>query len=176
MRNVVKVDMKKSIDCFENLVWPVIKENIGGGELITLESVNMDQDLTAKYLDLRCGADYLQVIDGEGTRILASRVQQSFKNWRSFTIRKERATGTTTEYEKLVNALNMGGAIMPYYTVQAYVDKESVIGVGVAKTEDIIDAIKAGKFEERTNPQDGNLFYAVFWHFLPMVYQYSNDA
>jgi hypothetical protein len=155
-----KKDLSKSNRAFLSLVWPVIQRKCGGGEIKPVE-VLADNDL-ALDLDRNCGIDIWQSVDGVGARGIASRVQFTEKNWQTFTVRKSRASGARTEYAKRLSAIESGGRfIYPYLTSQAFVDATQLVGVGVARTVDIFDAIKRGK--AYINQTDNADFFCVRW-------------
>lgn len=54
------------------VVWPVVRERIGGGELFTVEG--HVGDLMRKHLDTLAGIDGWQVMNDHGMRGLASRI------------------------------------------------------------------------------------------------------
>lgn len=122
-------------------VWPVIKGKCGGGQIKPVEI--LEDNEIARELDVLCGIDVWQTVDGEGARGIASRVQPSSKNWATFTVRRTRFSGAKTEYEKRLEAIKSGGRfIYPYLTCQAYIDGEELIGVGLAKTAELYTVIE----------------------------------
>ena len=101
MADDFKLAMRKSVD-FQKLIKPTLERALQGG-LITVEGNTIDE--TAKLLDTLAGIDLWFVNKERGMRGIASRIQYS-KNWRTFTIRLERDTGTKTEYEKRKYAID----------------------------------------------------------------------
>lgn len=176
MRLDVARDLSKSAAAFQDVVWPVISPELGGGELVPVESVTATS--FAKALDMLAGVDAWQVCSTDGRmRGIASRVQwisSDSKPWNSFTIRKSRATGATTEYEKRIYALKSirEGWVFPGLTVQAYLSSQSneLLSVAAIKTYDLFAHVLKGRrgvdYTERPNRQDGNVFIAVFWDVL----------
>ena len=151
-------DLTEANRDFMNLVLPVITPACGGGTFLPVE-VMRDNEI-AQDLDLMAGVDVWQRIDGEGVRGIAARVQQGSVNWGTFTIRQTRTSGAQTEYEKRKMAIESGRYIYPYLTCQAYVNNGELIGVGLAKTEDVFSAIDVYGWPQ-TNPHDGNTFLCV---------------
>ena len=143
MGNDVRQDMINSSSAFEKLIWPIILPWIGGGDLLRME--NIKDSNFARLLDMKAGIDGWQ-IRGDGMTGIASRIQQGWKAWDTFTIRMSRTSGAITEYEKRLKAIETGEYIYPYLTIQAYIKTWSgpVLSVGMAKTSDIITFIKRG--------------------------------
>jgi len=113
-------------------------ETILDGFLVSVENSSR---VVNKLLD-RAGIDALLTCRTGGLQGVALRIQKNC-NYRSFTIRKERASGAITEYEKYLRALQ-NGHIAPTFTVQAYVDTKNdiVLSGGVARTADIYDYLE----------------------------------
>lgn len=156
-----KTDLSRSAKAFEFLVWPVLRQVIGG-KLVHVELIAR-QDF-AKDLDVRAGIDAWHIHD-RGIRGLASRVQAG-RAWDTFTVRRSRATGVATEYEKRCYAIQAGeGWIYPHLTIQAYItawDMGRLLSVGVARTADLMRFIQAHEdtVTVRSAP-DGNTFFVV---------------
>ena len=158
MADDFKLAMRKSVD-FQKLIKPTLERALQGG-LITVEGNTIDE--TAKLLDTLAGIDLWFVNKERGMRGIASRIQYS-KNWRTFTIRLERDTGTKTEYEKRKYAID-NNYLYPVITYQAYLCESG--GIGIAYTKDIIDYIDKGlAFIRHTNEeQEGQAsFYVIKW-------------
>lgn len=148
-------DLSESSRSFLTVVWPIIKKKCGGGEIKPVEILQDNQ--IARELDILCGIDVWQTVQGSGARGIASRVQPGPKNWGTFTIRRRRFSGAKTEYEKRLEAIRSGGRfIYPYLTCHAYVDGGRAVGVGLARTVDIFNAIEveneAGRIGQRGGP------------------------
>jgi len=152
MKNEVSNDMKWSSKLFIETVWPMLTGVVGGGELMQMEG-RPDQQL-ARELDMRSGIDAWQLI-GDQMRGVAARVQQSNKDWGTFTIRLKRDSGAKTEYEKRYEAITNGrGLIYPHLTIHAYAETKDgpIMSVGVCRTMDVIDFIHKGLNRvQRTN-------------------------
>lgn len=161
-------DLNRSNVAFLREVWPQIQKQCGGGEI---KPVEIFDDVMSRELDMMCGIDIWQTITGEGCRGIGSRVQFGDKNWRTFTIRKERDSGAVTEYEKRKEAIDSGGRfIYPYLTSHAYVsDAGDLLGCGVAITKNIFQAIEAGKAQIRRC--ENATFFAVKFEDVPGVYE-----
>jgi len=135
-------DLKKSNTAFLKIIWPKIKYLCGGGDIQPVEIISDNQ--IARDLDILCGIDIWQTVEGRGCRGIASRVQFGDKSWGTFTIRKSRDSGARTEYEKRVEAIKDGRFIYPYLMCHAYIDTpgENLLEVGLARTIDVFDAIE----------------------------------
>jgi hypothetical protein len=150
-------DLSKSNAFFMAKVWPEISSLCGGGEI---KPVEMMDDSISKDLDMHCGIDLWQTVEGSGCRGIASRVQFGDKNWRTFTIRKSRDSGSVTEYQKRKEAIDSEGKfIYPYLTCHAYSTMDGdLIGGGIARTKDVFNAINESTITNRTINAS---FYAV---------------
>ena len=148
---------------------PIIKQMLKGGEIVQVEKINND---VCAMLDTKAGIDYFQVYDDEKHALngvvwgIASRFQVG-KSWETFTIREERESGATTEYEKRKKAIERDGEY-PYLNIHGYVTKsdEEIISIAIARTKDIFKCIEAGLCtRNHTNPdqvgQSG--FIVVEW-------------
>lgn len=129
MRADVAQDLSDSAFDFERVVWPVVRRWMGGGELRPVEAVvhsGFDKDL-----DTLSGIDGWHILREEhAIRGIASRVQpvgDGEKRWDTFTIRYSRPSGSPTEYQKRLHALQNAerGFLLPHITTQAYVAKPS---------------------------------------------------
>lgn len=120
--HAVMSDMRRSMNRVER-ARPIIANLLNGGEIIPVEG---DDNEVCKLLDMTCGTDYLQAYKDKGLVWgVASRIQtvkRGFKPYNTFTVRKARETGATTEYEKRAYAIKHGG-VYPFLTMQAYVDE-----------------------------------------------------
>lgn len=122
-----------------------------------------------KMLDSHSGIDAL-VLDHHSKRIrgLASRIQfKDKRNWRTFTIRKERESGAETEYEKRKESIK-NNYLYPYWTLQAYFNEDTnqVLGFALAKTEDLINMIDKELCYEKETGEDQigqSTFYVCKW-------------
>lgn len=160
MRPDVEFDMSWSSVLFEKQVWPIIKESLGGGDLLQMEN-RPDIEL-AKILDMKAGIDGWH-IKGDLMRGIACRCQDRI-DYRSFTIRKSRASGARTEYEKRREAITSpGGFLFPAITVQSYAKTTQgpVLSIGIAFTKDVIEYIDKGL--AHVKPVSNAEFWVVDW-------------
>lgn len=162
-------DLHKAMQYVET-ARPIISDLLNGGKLLAVEG---SDDEVCKMLDLTCGTDYFQVYDSTGLVWgIASRMQEIdtarfSRPFNTFTVRKARASGVKTEYEKRQHAIKHGG-VYPYLTMQGYVDKRTgeIMSLAIAKTTDIMEFVESGKAETRHTgaSQAGQAeFYVVHW-------------
>ena len=146
-------------------------------------SVEGHENKVCKILDMNCGLDYL-LFSNKTSLVygLASRVQYN-KNYRTFTIRKDRKSGTRTEYEKRKIALAVDG-ITPLYTMQMYVEDGQILGLALTYTKDLIKFIDEGHAEIKRTLSDkiGQAeFYICKWDkmknlgYTVLEYNYENN-
>jgi hypothetical protein len=157
MREEVRRDLSRSAAAFSQLVWPLISERCGGGEIVQVES-----ETDAKTLDVMAGIDAWQVVPKLGVmRGIASRVQWGSKSSRfpynTFTIRYNRPSGHTTEFAKRLQAIEAAdkGWLYPHLTIQAYLDGDTVLSVGVVRTADLF----AFAEENRRTPSRDTVYF-----------------
>lgn len=161
-------------------VWPSIKEKLGGGKLLNVESVFDDE--------MRVTLDYMGVDawhlgeDGRGIRSLALRVQYPNPKWKTFakypyhtnTIRSKsvRFPGVEVELQKKMRAIitEPGRWDYPKITVHAYMSSaagsrdQSVLACSIIKTDTLFHYV----FENKENlyvqkPNGENHFIVVEW-------------
>lgn len=158
----------ESIEIFRNLVKPKLLEIDYPfdlqGKILSVEEVSDNNVLNE--LDWKAGTDWLHIGE-KGIQGIASRIQPYGKNFRTFTVRKQRLSGAPTEFVKRLSAVN-NGRLYPRLTVQAYTseDGNELLGFAVAKTVDILNMIERGKCEiSETGPdQIGQAtFYIIGW-------------
>lgn len=156
--------MSRSATTFIDLVKPLLTGHQSINDVLLVE--NETTDAMRVLLDVHAGIDAWAVMD-KGLRGIASRIQPTGKNWRTFTVRKSRASGVETEFEKRDKAIRCG-YVYPYYTMQVYTDMGStmILGLAVCKTVDLIALVQDGVcYENRTgSAQVGQAsFYVVRW-------------
>lgn len=119
MNPEVAAALTKSAAAFRDVVWPTLAADLGGGDLVPVESVA--SAAFAKDLDVLAGVDAWQVVRPSGMRPLASRVQAGWGRINTFTIRYSLRSGARTEIDKRIDAIR-DGYLYPAITVQAYLD------------------------------------------------------
>ena len=158
---IVNKDMQYSMRHVENAL-PIIQKLLSGWRVIPVEGQN---NTVCQLLDTACGIDYL-IYSEKYNRVygLASRVQYG-RNYRTFTVRKERESGAETEYSKREASQNYG-SLSPYYTMQMYIENGKVSGLGVVKTKDLLNFIEKGLADENKTGEDKEgqaKFYVCGW-------------
>lgn len=156
--------LQQSCDDFNRLIKPIAEVKLDG----RFDLVENMADEMKRALDIQAGVDLWLVQNTGGIRGVASRVQRG-KNWRTFTIRKERRTGVETEYAKRREALN-NELLYPALTLHGYVtaDGEALLGFAVAQTRDLIAMIEQHQYDDvkmtREDRNDGiATFYVIAW-------------
>ncbi len=155
-----KESLADSMADYQTYLLPFLERSLNG-RLISVEGNTLDE--TAKLLDTLAGVDVWYANTSTGMVGIASRIQNG-KNWGTFTVRAERASGARTEYEKRKYAMN-NGFLYPKLTYQAYVDRYE-INIGLAHTDDIFECIDKGLCTKRHTgaSQIGQAeFYVVSW-------------
>ena len=160
----VQSDLKESRSWVKRAE-PILSGLLNGWYLISVEGKD---DEVSKILDLTCGIDYL-LCSKETSNVygVASRVQYG-KNYRTFTVRKERDSGAKTEYAKRHKAMT-AGSLSLYYTMQMYVDDKEISGLALVKTKDLMNFIDRGLADENITHEDkiGQAkFYVCGWDVL----------
>lgn len=136
--------IRKSADDFNRLVKPIASVELHS-DFKTVEGIT-DDEVTI-LLDRLSGID-AWCIHKNGIRGVGSRMQRTYKYFRTFTIRKRIQSGNETEYAKRKRAIEKGW-LYPLLTVQAYatIDGSELRGFAFAKTQDILAAIDNGLAE-----------------------------
>ena len=161
-------DKDKSVMAFEKIKDTVLPKLISG-ELISIEKEESGSVLA--MMDVYSGIDLVR-INETGLQGIAWRAQWDIA-YNTFTIRAERTTGTKTELEKRLEAIEKE-YFYPAYTIQAYFDNDcdyNCLSVGIIRTRDLYDTFieRPDLFSERVAKSDGNKFYIVNWSNLPTM-------
>lgn len=177
MLRTVEDDLRASAWAFKQLVWPAISPWCGGGRLEPVE-LSTAKGL-ARDFDVLAGIDAWQLCDQRGyMRGIASRVQwppaglrRNGQPWQTFTVRRRRDTGTTTEFEKRLDAIRSrdAGALYPALTVQAYLKsgRGPLLSAAVMRTRDLYEHIaEHGAPTRRTTNAE---FFYLAWSRLAIV-------
>lgn len=142
MGDTFKQSMSKTMMMAEEYIKPVLPFMIHG-ELIPVEGKTDDE--LYQILDRLAGIDYF-CVDGDISYGVASRIQVG-KSWDTFTVRKSRDSGASTEYAKRLNAIEKDGIIFPKLTYQAYVSKDTggkLQTMAVCLTRELIEFCRDG--------------------------------
>lgn len=165
-----KQNRQKMVD--ERIAWsaeyvkkaePIIRDLLRGGYILRVEG---KQEEVCKALDIVCGTDYVYLYpERHHAWGVACRVQKY--DYANFTIRKATESGALTELDKRRYAIRHRG-IYPHLTMQMFVDDntKTIRRIGIAKTEDIIDAVENGLAKEGNVTRDNggkNKFLFIDW-------------
>ena len=158
MPHEFKEALSESHTAFRELVMPPLLKVFEGGTIVPTEGAPGELE---QMLDRDAGIDAIMFSE-YGVYGIASRIQFD-ANYRTFTIRKERQSGRTTEWEKLQRAARYG-AMAPSFTVQAYVDRTDMklLDAAVVCTNDLVRWIENNPCETRTTGRD-QYGQAEFW-------------
>ena len=183
MRTAVADNMQDSAEATSRYVWPLLLKELGG----VVEPVEREATQMAQQLDMVAGIDYWHVSRGAGMVGVGTRVQWIDtesgpnavvpKGWRSFTVRVERANGTKSEYDRILQVANQPG-VKPHLMVHAYFKKPKrsgdLVAVAVARSRDVVHLLQLQRARDgdckaagmRVNPDDGTKFGVVTWEAL----------
>lgn len=137
------------------------------GEVIPIES---NSDCTGyQWLDMYCGIDWLLKTKTDHVLGIAARIQLTSPEYyqdpfNTFTIRYETEFGNKTEFAKRTEAIEKG-FFYPYYTLQAYVQRDNpshVISGAIIKTIDLYNFAKNFSYKMDDNRLD-NSFKIIKW-------------
>lgn len=161
MPDEIENKILSSAQAFQEKLWPLIANHMGGGKVVSVESVS-DRDFFKQYLDAYGGIDSWHISDEKCLmRGLATRMQRTRVLFDTITIRYRRQTGNKTEIHKRMNALlQPGGWLHPQVAVQGYFwpsgnEYGDPRAVAIANMVDIIRVIRNGERGENwRNPKD----------------------
>lgn len=117
---------------------PILSHLLNGQHLIP---VDIRDGCVSRILNRTCGINYLLIEEGSVKVYGVSSRVQCGKNYRTFIF-------SQSEYEKRTEAFATGG-IWPYYTMQVYMDSDSIIGLGLIKTVDLMQFIVNGLADKK---------------------------
>jgi len=150
--------------------YKVLKERIfKKSELINIER---NDEGVLMWFDKYAGIDWMVKSEDNHIMGIASRIQWDV-DYRTFTIRYERWTGSKTEYDKRKEAIE-NQYIYPTYTLQAYFKDKSnpqMLSCGIVKTSDLYSFIGSFPYLVFENKSD-NIFKYVKWD--DMINNYIN--
>ena len=167
------IDNKNSIKAF-NAIKDSHLPKLIKGKIINIELSNNE---VLAMLDLYSGIDAIRK-DDTGIQGIAWRAQFQNRKWNTFTIRAERETGTATEYQKRIEAIDKG-YFYPAYTVQAYFDNIenlNLLSMAIVKTKDLYELFDNNKDLFNTR-KSNNVFYFIEWRRIPsnIITVWQND-
>ena len=150
---------------FARCVRPMLA-NMFNGELVPVEGDGND---ALKMLDMHCGIDYLLKMEPSNIVYgVASRIQEidaNTKPWNTFTVRKTRQSGASTEFSKRVRDVMCGG-IYPTITYQAYVSNGRLRSLAICMTAELLEFIicRRPEIKHTNGDQVGQAsFYVCKW-------------
>lgn len=151
-----KNDLLLTMPAYQILKDKIFKKS----ELINIEK---KENGVLMWFDKYAGIDWIAKTKNNQVMGIASRIQWDV-DYRTFTIRYERWTGSKTEYDKRMEAIE-NEYTYPTYTLQAYFKDKSnpqMLSCGIVKTSDLYSFI--GFFPELVyeNKSD-NIFKYVRW-------------
>lgn len=152
-----KHDAEKSLSGFEKFTLPALRTAFGTNEIFSTER---HENRREKDLDFAGIDGFFVTVDG-WQYFFASRVQFG-KNFETFTIRRSRPRGATTEYDKILHARQIQAPV-PTFHVQTFVSEDGLSAVvGIVETVDLLKYIGEHQDQWRTAPT-GETFYFVPW-------------
>lgn len=167
MGDTFKQSMTKTMSDFNEKVLPILNRDYPNMKFVEVEG-NVNNEIADDF-DRYAGIDIYRVRPEVGEMIgIASRIQRG-RVWRSFTVRKERKSGSLTEYEKRKQAIKKK-SLYPLLTMQAYIEERTNnVVIGLVRTEDLIDFIE--KYNPKTKKTGADKigqasFYTCYWDAL----------
>lgn len=164
MYNNWTVDLSDSVKALNSIKDTVLPKLISG-KIHTVECA--DNEILV-LLDQKSGVDYIRENE-TGLQGIAARVQWcgSYPPYNTFTIRKDRHTGSQTEYEKRIQQIDQG-YFYPAYTLQAYFDDRSTMtlkSIAVIETKKLYEFIRENYNDESkvSIKNSDNTFIYVRW-------------
>lgn len=154
---------------FATLVWPIVREWCGGGELLDVEAGawGSQGSRLARILDGYCGIDWLQVFsERRVARGLASRIRYGPRVYRTFTLKSTTGDERLSELDRRRPLIEEpeSGWTGSTFTVQAHLEKDggAVLYVCMARTRHVLVAALRGLGSEPpANRYDGSRFLAI---------------
>ncbi len=131
---------------------PIVNELLSEWQLIPVEGRD---DTACRILAKECGIEYLLCSKAaiHGVTVCV----QEGHNDRTFVVSRDSITDN-------------GGSLTPYYAMQICVEDGKIIGLGLAKTEDLIDFIDSGfAFESKSKNDEHVKYYACHWDDLRLA-------
>jgi len=168
-------DLKNTLPAIKLLKLKVFKNKV------EIQSTEYKDEIIFKWLDQLSGIDYIAKRQDNQLITIACRIQWDI-NYKTFTIRFKRITGTKTEFDKRIDAIE-NGYLYPTFTMQAYLTENplKLLDCALIKTDILYRFIKRNLnnknliFENTAN-KEGNVFKYVKWESLinlPGFWQYG---
>lgn len=169
-------DLKKSANIIKSAT-PILQEIFEDPYLTIMQVEGKDEEV-CQVLDKTCGIDYLALTHNGQSFGVAWRCQwvEENKEYNTFTMRKSRDTGASTEYEKRLKAIQ-DKAVYPHYVVQTFADKTTneILSLALTTTESLLDYIAKEKptVKHTGKAQTGQASFFVIDWFLMNLYGYE---
>lgn len=150
----------------------IIIESLGLNQLGEVIPIENTGSLVFGWLDMYCGIDWIMKTKDSQVLGIAARVQLTDPKYyhdpqNTFTIRYQNTSGCKTEFEKRNESIEMG-YFYPYYTLQAYVQKDDptkLLSAALIRTKDLYEFMDKYDFMVTEDRRD-NLFKVVRWDYL----------
>ena len=155
----IESEITRSQYVFTAVVWPCLTDFFQNSELLAVESI-VDSQLT-RWLDRAAGIDNW-MLTGDLLSGIASRIQYGSHIYRTFTLRKSKTNGATTEYSKRSQAI-ANDSLYPKWTIQAYVNNDELVAAAAVRTRHLIERCDMYPEQIKTNWSDGTQFLWIGW-------------
>lgn len=187
----IEESIRRSTRAFRDVVWPVARRLLGGGELVAVEGHATDE--LRALLDQMAGIDHLRIMQNEsGLQGIGSRitwVPAGRAPFNRFTIRYSRRSGRPTEFQKRIRAMEDRTQLSAAWMCHAYVDSvppprgsgfgaDRLVAVGVIEAATLLGFAQReernlkdngpdeARVEIKKNTHDGSEFLVVPWSAL----------
>lgn len=164
MYNNWTVDLSDSVEALDSIKDTVLPKLISG----KIHTVECTDNEILMLLDQKSGVDYIRENE-TGLQGIAARVQWvgNLQPYNTFTIRKERKSGSQTEFEKRIQQIEQG-YFYPAFTLQAYFDDRfwnELKSIAIIDTKRLYEYIKRNiDNPNRVNiSKSDNTFLFVHW-------------
>lgn len=167
----VKEKVAKSSEAFRRYVLPVL---FSPEDRIRFEPVEGATGRVSELLDY-AGIDWLWRGPNDELTAVSQRTQVVRRNQRpfnTFTVRVSRLSGSDTEWQKTLKALNSGGRLLvSFVTMQSYLSEDyQLLSSGRMKTRDLMESlVSAPPLRRVINTEDGTQFVAPKWEWLQSI-------
>lgn len=158
MYNHWRDDLNDAVRALESIRHTYLPRVISG----KIHTIEKAQHHILLLLDTKSGIDYLRE-NSEGVQGIAARVQWG-RAWNTFTIRAVRHTGTETQLQKTIRAIEEG-YFYPAFTLQAYFntrEENRLLSIGAIRTLDLYRFVQEHPEKVYSNKSD-NAFLFVRW-------------
>ena len=161
----VKEKVAKSSEAFSRYVLPVL---FSPEDRLKFEPVEGATGRVSELLDY-AGIDWLwRGSNGELTAV-SQRTQVVRHPFNTFSVRVSRLSGSDTEMQKTLKALNSKGRLLvSFVTMQSYLSEDNqLLSSGRMKTRDLMEAlVSVPPLRRIINSEDGTQFVAPKWSWL----------